>query len=228
MTSDHHMSWDPQWENIFRTRGWTRYPLESLIRFAARHYYRASDRSKVSFLELGCGEGNNVWYLTREGFDVYGLDGSATAIAKAQARLQAEGLTAHLQTGDVIRLAEIYSGRQFDVIINAGCLQHNGFAAIRSALVQARELLKPGGRIFSTMIATGSYGDGLGDEVEPGTYTNISDGHLAGLGLCHFFTLAEVQELFSDFSEVQIECAVSSADKRRQEYKHWVVEATAA
>lgn len=222
------MSWDPQWENIFCSRGWSRYPLESLIRFVARHYYQVSERSKVSFLELGCGEGNNVWYLAREGFDVYGLDGSATAINKAEQRLQAEGLTAHLQTGDVIRLAEIYSCLRFDVIINAGCLQHNRFAAVQSALVQARGLLKSGGRMFSTMIATGSYGDGLGDEVEPGTYTNISDGHLAGLGLCHFFTLDEVQELFSGFSEVQIECAISSADHRRQEYKHWIVEATAA
>jgi SAM-dependent methyltransferase len=218
------MSWDSKWEEVFRTRGWSRYPLEALVRFTARHYYRASNRRSVSFLELGCGEGNNLWFLAREGFAAHGIDGSPTAIRKAEQRLSAEGLEAHVKVGDVVKLADLYPNLRFDAVINAGCLQHNTMQAVKSILDQTRRLLKPGGRIFSTMIAAGSYGDGLGEEVEPGTFTNISDGALKDVGLCHFFTLEEVRELYAGFSGLQIEYMVASADNREQAYKHWMIE----
>lgn len=218
------MSWDSKWEEVFRSRGWSRYPLEALVRFVARHYYQASDREAVSFLELGCGEGNNLWFLAREGFAASGIDGSPTAIQKAEERLSAEGLKAHLQVGDVAELTELYTQMQFDAVLNVGCLQHNTLAAVKSILEQMRNLLKPGGRIFSTMIAAGSYGDGLGEEIEPGTFTNITDGALKDIGLCHFYTLEEIRAIHVEFSDLQVEYIGVSADNRQQVYKHWMIE----
>jgi SAM-dependent methyltransferase len=222
---DDHMSWDPTWEHIFSTRDWGRYPPEELIRFVARNFFfSALDRSEKKILEIGCGTGANIWFLAREGFDTYGIDGSPTAIAKAEHRLQEEGLKAHLQIGDIASLNSVFPAGFFDAVIDVACLQHNDMQAVPSILNQVLIALKPQGRIFSMMVATGSSGDGLGREVEPGTYVDIGEGPLQNMGLGHFFSLEEVQRLFGGFNNLAIEYSTRSLNNRQDLYKHWVVE----
>mgnify|MGYP001577668830 CR=1 FL=1 len=218
------MSWDPIWEGVFRSREWGRYPPEELIRFIARHFYSVSDRGQVKILEVGCGAGANLWYLAREGFDAYGIDGSQTAIVKAERRMQEEGVKAHLQVGDIIRLGEVYPTGFFDAVIDVACLEHNRMNAIQVILDQVLLVLKPGGRFFSMMAAVDTYGAELGKEVEPGTFIDIAEGPVSGIGLCHFFTLEEVQRTFGRFNDVQVECSNSSLNSRQQWFKLWVVE----
>src|SRR5580698_5080821 len=97
-------TWDPVWEAIFRSKSWGKYPPEHVIRFVARSFFTAEDRSKVKLLEIGCGPGANVWFMAREGFSVCGIDGSATAIERATKRLATEGLMADLRVGDYAQL----------------------------------------------------------------------------------------------------------------------------
>jgi SAM-dependent methyltransferase len=218
------MSWDPVWEQIFRTRDWGRYPPEELIRFIARYFFAVPDRKQIKILELGCGTGANLWFLSREGFDPYGIDGSETAIAKAHQRLQAEGMTAHLQVGDIIALDDFYSPASFDAVIDVACLWCNRLGDVHSIVDKTLALLKPQGRIFSMTLAAGTYGDGLGTQVEPGTFLDIREGPLHGTGLNHFFTLEEVEQVFERFSNVGIEYSIRSLDNRQHVFKHWVTE----
>ncbi|MEH1796636.1 class I SAM-dependent methyltransferase [Nostoc sp.] len=218
------MNWDSTWEQIFSTREWGKYPPEEVIRFIARNFYGCLDRKKIKLLEIGCGTGANIWYMSREGFDVYGIDGSNTAIAKAENRLQSEGLKAHFQVGDLISLSNFYSPAYFDAVLDVGCLQHNSIQGIKTIVEQVKTVLKPGGKIFSITVASGSWGDGLGKEVEPGTFIEIKEGPLEGKGLCHFFSLEEVQLFSSQFADVEIEYSVRSLNHQKQYYKHWLVE----
>jgi SAM-dependent methyltransferase len=218
------MSWDPHWEQIFRVHDWGRYPPEELIRFAGRNFFKVPARKDVKILEIGCGTGANIWFLAREGFDTYGIDGSATAIAKAKQRLQEENLKAHLQVGDIVGLDEFYADIHFDAVVDVACLQHNKIQAIRTVLDQVLILLKPQGKIFSMMIAAGSYGDSLGQEIEPGTFADILEGPLHNRGLVHFFEEQEVQQLFKIFADIQLEYSTRSLNNRQHWYKHWVIE----
>jgi SAM-dependent methyltransferase len=218
------MSWDPTWEHIFRTRDWGRYPPEELIRFVARNFFSVSDRREVRILELGCGTGANIWFCAREEFDVYGIDGSKSAIAKAKQRLKKEELKAHLQIGDIASLYSLFPAGYFDAVIDVVCLQHNELRAVQSILDQVLIALKPQGKIFSMLVAAGSYGDGLGREVAPGTFVDIEAGPLQGMGLGHFFSLEEVQRLFGGFNDIAIEYSTRSLNDRQHWYKHWVVE----
>ena len=84
-------SFDETWEEIHATQEWGKYPSESVIRFAARNYYK-SDRKDVKILDFGCGGGSHTWYLAREGFDVYAFDGSQSAVKNVKVRLEQEGL----------------------------------------------------------------------------------------------------------------------------------------
>jgi SAM-dependent methyltransferase len=220
------MSWDTAWEEIFSAREWGRYPPEELIRFVARHFFQVQDRKQVKILEIGCGTGANIWFLAREGMDAYGIDGSPSAIIRAGKRLEEEGLSANLQVGDIINLFDTYSSLRFDAIIDLVCLQHNALPAVKHILDQVMILLKPGGKVFSLMVAVGSYGEGFGTEVAPGTFVDISEGPLQGKGLTHFFTLEEIHELFQGFSNRQIEYSMRSVNNQQHFYKHWVIEGT--
>lgn len=219
------MSWDPVWEEVFRTHDWGKYPPEELVRFVARNYYSAPDRKKVRLLEVGCGTGANVWYMAREGFDVHGVDGAPTAIDKAKRRMAEEKVPARLQVGDIITLAGLYGSAQFDGVVDVACLWCNRLKDIEAMVREIREVLKPGGRVFSMLLAEGSYGQGLGREIEPGTFVDIAEGPLKGRGLNHFFTLDEVKRVFAGFADVQIEYSTRSMNARQHLFTLWVVQA---
>jgi SAM-dependent methyltransferase len=220
------MSWDPLWEEIFRSRDWGRYPPEELIRFVARNFFLISARRSIKILELGCGPGANVWFLSREGFDTYAIDGSSTAIVKANERLSNEGLTAHLQVGDVIDVNSYFPETNFDAVIDVCCLECNRMKETIGIVESVRSLLTPGGKLFSMLVAEGSFGHQYGREVESGTFADFTDGPMRGQGLCHFFTLEEVLQLFRGFAEVQVEFSIRSLNQQQFWYKHWVVEAS--
>src|SRR6202012_2431216 len=81
------------WDDVFSSQEWGKYPSEAMIRFVARNFYKAPDRKKVALLEVGCGPGPNIWYMCREGFDVYGVDRSKVAMGLCGDRLRREGLS---------------------------------------------------------------------------------------------------------------------------------------
>ena len=60
--------------------------------------------SDSNVLEIGCGTGANIWYLAREGFAAYGLDGSKVALTKAEERLNSENLKFKLIHSDAIKI----------------------------------------------------------------------------------------------------------------------------
>jgi SAM-dependent methyltransferase len=219
------MSWDTIWESVFSSREWGKYPPEELIRFIARTFYRVPDRSAVRVLEVGCGPGANIWYLSREGFTVSGIDGSPSAIDTARRRLASEKLEADLRVGDIVALRDVYEPESFDAVIDVACLQCNRLSTVTAVVGQIHGILKQGGHMFSMMVAAGSVGQGSGTELESGTYTGIVDGPLSGAGVNHFFTLDEVQAVFGDFRDVSVEYAIRSYDQRKSPYKHWVTTA---
>lgn len=115
-------SWDSNWEKIFKAQEWGKYPSENLIQFVARNFYK-KNRAEVKLLEVGCGTGANIWYMSREGFNVSGIDGSDTAIKIAQERMKNENLNARLIVGDIISLP--FDNMEFDAIIDNECLYSN-------------------------------------------------------------------------------------------------------
>ncbi len=221
------MTWDPTWEKVFRERDWGRYPPEELIRFVARHYYGVPDRSAIRILEIGCGTGANLWYLAREGFAAWGIDGSQSAIRATYERIANDDpvpMWGIVKVADATNLAKEFRPRYFDAVIDVCCLQHNRLADQRAILGQAHAVLKPGGRVFSMMVGAGSWGDGLGTELEPGTFTDITEGPAAGLGVTRFVTHREAWELFRSFEGVDISISSRTMNGLRDRWSMWVIE----
>ena len=184
------MAFDKTWEEIFRTKEWGKYPPEELVRFIARNYYNVLDRKKVKILDIGCGTGSCIWFMAKEGFDVYGIDGSKTAISIAKKRLQDENLSAHLKEGDFINLE--YPKSYFDCITDISSLQHNSIADIKIILSQVKGILKPSGKVFSVM---NSNATNLKKDVNLFTEKRV----------VNYFSEKEVIDMFSIFDEILID-----------------------
>ena len=70
-------------------------------------------------LELGCGTGTNSVWLAEQGFDVTGLDISATALRQAGDRAAAAGVTVRFLQADVLSPPDL--GEPFAFFFDRGC-----------------------------------------------------------------------------------------------------------
>ena len=165
------------WEGIFANREWGKYPPECLIRFIARNFYNAPDRSKVRILELGLGTGANLWFCAREGFSVSGIEWSRTGVERFKKRLEAEGLTGQieqLEVGDYLEKLDCFEDGGFDAVLDVASLCCNEYEKTQKIFQKAFKKLKIGGKFFSTALGLGSLGSGEGFfEPKEGIYTGV-------------------------------------------------------
>jgi ubiquinone/menaquinone biosynthesis C-methylase UbiE len=216
------LAWDEVWERIFREREWGRYPQEEVVRFVARNFYRAPERSRVSMLEIGCGPGSGTsWFIAREGFRLTGIDASPTAIARARRRFTDEGLAGEFVEGPVDALP--FPDASFDAVLDVVCLACNSERETRAIVGEVRRVLKPGGLHFSLTPASGCWGDGAGERVDATTLREVSEGPFAGLGKTRFATRESLGELYREFHDLALERATRSADNGAREITHWIV-----
>lgn len=217
------MAWDPVWEKLFRENAWGKYPSEPLIRFVARNFYGAPDRSAVKIFELGCGPGANMWYVAREGFSAHAVDGSPEAIARATRRLDDEcpGWKGELRVGDFTRLP--YPDASFDAVIDHEAVYCNSFEESQGIYAEAWRILKPGGKLFSRTFATGCVGDGTGKAAGLNAWF-ATEGPLAGKGMSRFTALEDIPALLGPFQQTSLEYITYSLDGRAAEVKEWLIE----
>jgi len=196
-------SWDPTWEKVFQSQEWGKYPEVNLVRFIARNFYKALDRNKVRILDVGGGTGANSWYIAREGFDVYVIDGSETAIKILKNRFEKEGLKSHTYVGDVINLP--FEDNFFDGVVEVECLSCNTLKNVQRIVDEIHRVLKPKGKVYSQFLGKETWGFNSGKKIEEGTYKDITEGDLAGKGIIHSTDENEIKNLFSRFSKLDIE-----------------------
>jgi SAM-dependent methyltransferase len=153
-------------------------------------------------LDLGCGAGRHTVYLAQEGFEVYALDISPEGVEYTAQWLTGEGLRAKLQQADVTALP--YPDDFFDSIVSVSVLHHNTIANIRIATGEIRRTLRPGGLFFATECAKGDYQDGLGEQIESGTYLAPEDADQPGVPH-HFFSEDEARALLHSFRVIELE-----------------------
>lgn len=217
------MAWDAIWEQVFKDQPWGKYPNEEIIRFIARHYYSAPNRHEVSVLELGCGPGANLWFLAREGFNVYGIDGSPTAVAMAESYLNEScpDWRGEVIQGDIVRLP--YADHSFDAVIDSEVVYCNSFENSIQIYKEAYRVLKPGGRMFVRTFAEGSWGDGTGIRMADDAWV-CAEGPNAGKGYSRFTKETQIPDLLTDFEILSTETVSRSGCARKALITEWIIE----
>jgi len=211
-------SWDSNWEKIFKAQEWGKYPSENLIQFVARNFYK-KNRAEVKLLEVGCGTGANIWYMSREGFNVSGIDGSDTAIKIAQERMKNENLNARLIVGDIISLP--FDNMEFDAIIDNECLYSNNEQNSIRVLSEINRVLKNEGLFYSRTFSKEMFiGEKLNEQIFE--YNNISDGPLKDKGFVRLINKEKIKYLYGKYFTInsidKLEYTVNNESQVISEY----------
>lgn len=212
-------SWDPVWEKVFSENAWGKYPGESLIRFIARNFYKLN-RPEVKILEVGCGPGANIWYMAKEHFSPYGIDGSSTAIKQAQSRLSEENLSAELIVGDVVNLP--YPDNFFDAVIDIECLYANDIDNTQKILNEIYRVLKKNGLFYSRTLSEKMYLGKSRVQIAEKSFTDISDGPIAGKGFTRLMDMNDINSLYGKIFKIRsidfLECTQNNRAETISEY----------
>lgn len=222
------MTWDPVWEQIFSSRAWGKYPGEDLVRFVARNFYSVADRSATRILEVGSGTGANLWFLAREGFAAHGIDGSATGVQIACQRLESEcpgwnqpPANGSVVMGDFMKLP--WPDGYFDAVLDCEAVYCNDFEDSQRVYREMHRVTRDGGKLFVRTFATGTWGDGIGQQLAPRRY--VADaGPMAGKGPSRYTDLDELPALLAPWDLGEINLLTRTLDSQRHTIREWSIE----
>lgn len=172
------------WERAYRQgQQLNAYPHDLLVSIIARKYFDVpwSLRHKIRILDLGCGAGCNAKFLAENGFDIYGIDGAATAIKICRKKFKTHALSGHFICGDIIDLP--YQDNFFDVIIDRESMYANKLSDIKRIIQGVYQKLRSKGIFISFM----------NNEFVPDKTL------IKNMGTAHLVSKKEVLELFSQF-----------------------------
>ncbi len=152
---------DPWREHYATAAGLRHWPCEALVRVLA-------GRSAVgAALEVGCGNGANLWFLAEHAAVVTGVDGNQGALDMARDYMKSRGCQrVVLLNGDALRLP-VHDMSQ-DLVVDVMLGQHVPWDHYEVLLAEYRRVLKPGGTLFRHNLAPGTT---LDDGIQVGRYT---------------------------------------------------------
>jgi len=106
-------------------------------------------------LDVGCGPGQLLLNLLREGYDAVGVDISEGMINEARTLVRANGFPHFDATsvGDIEKLE--FSDKQFDVVVASGVIEYQNDDDV--ALAEMKRVLKPGGHLILNVTNKYSY-----------------------------------------------------------------------
>ncbi|MBI2546348.1 class I SAM-dependent methyltransferase [Candidatus Woesearchaeota archaeon] len=166
-------------------------------------------------LDIGCGRGRHLSYLSNQGCMIIGTDISPDALLHCRNKVKRERSRIFFVENDVAALS--FRRELFDAVIATNSLHYNNIAGIRSAIREIYQALKPYGWIAAT-VSSSSLSHQKGIELEPGTFIrDIRDRPV----LQHFFTEQELMKLFGQFTIVKL---YETKDNGKEEGEgHWCI-----
>ena len=179
-----------QWNKIYKKEGinCSHYnilkPHEDIFKMS--DFFKKQRVKKV--LDLGCGAGRNLIYLSKKDFDVCGIDYAHEGLKIIKERLKKEKIKSNLKLGNIFNKLP-YEDNFFDAVISIQVLQHGKVNEIKGAIQEIRRILKPSGLIFVTLcgrISNGKVRDYLiktAKKIAPRTYIPTMGNEK---GLTHF------------------------------------------
>jgi SAM-dependent methyltransferase len=129
-------------------------PAEELVRFCGR---RRGGLGRV--LEVGCGNGANLWYLAEQSEGAVGMDFCADALSVARILCAERGIPAAasaLVLGSASHLP--FADGRFDTVVELMVSQHAPWEAHADLYREYRRTLRPGGLAFLYHLMQGTSG----------------------------------------------------------------------
>lgn len=194
-------SFDKSWEKNIYSKGkqLNLYPYDILVSIIARKFFDIpyEKRKKIKVLDLGCGGGNNSKFLAENDFNIFGIDGSETAVKISKERFKKWKLKGNFIQGDFLNLP--YKDNFFDLIIDRESIYANTFNNIKDIINGVYRKLKINGFFISFIYNIYHPDKRFGKKIELNTYKNFFKGSFKEAGITHFFNMEEILKLYSKF-----------------------------
>lgn len=143
------------------------WPDENLVRFLGTRFPDRAANAQRRAVEIGCGNGRNLFALEKQGFETLGVDISEEAATSCRAILSAAGMRAQVLTG---AFQDVLSPDQpFDLIVWDSPFIDTE-AGMADGFARARALLKAGGMLWVKFRHPDSWFAKLGGHQGGGTY----------------------------------------------------------
>ncbi len=205
----------PSWNELFE-QGEFRWenPHESAVALvpilAERHARRV--------LDLACGAGRHLVYLSRAGFQVYGADIAANGLESARQWLARERLGANVAQSNMSTIP--FVDESFDAVICICAIQHQMLPNLLKTVREVRRVLRYRGLFLATFPSRRDRRYGQGREVEPNTFLSV---FRPDVGIPHHYSnLAEIEELLDGFAIMRIELEEHDVEPGNR-FSHWQV-----
>lgn len=177
------------WDKLYREAGrvWSESPDLLLAQYAPLI-------PKGRILDLGMGEGRNLIYFAKHGFEAIGVDISPTAVDRFLDKAKSMQIAAQAQTADI---------RSFDIepdgfvlIISTMTLQFIKKSESEALIQRIKQGLQSDGMVYLTMFSTEepAYARETRTEIEPNTFSSDD-----GQRIVHYFERDEILSAFADF-----------------------------
>lgn len=189
------MSFDINWEEKVykKKRQINNYPFDWVVSSVSKHI---SINKKNIAVELGCGTGNNLEFLSGHGYSkIIGVDGSKSAIQYAKKKLK--------KNKKIILMQADFSKTFFenvDLFLDRGSVTHNKKKVIKKIFKNVLSQLNSGGFFLSSLFSKKH--DGFKDRKGANFFAkemNIQNGIVAS-----FFDEKEIKNLFRDFNIISL------------------------
>jgi cyclopropane fatty-acyl-phospholipid synthase-like methyltransferase len=189
-----------EWNEILKRRDYSREEPDKLV---IQFTESLKNKHAKRVLDLGCGAGRHLIYLTKQGFETYGIDISETGLKQAKNRLKREKLNAALIKCDMKTLP--YVSHCFDAVISLFTIYHNTKQGIKDTITETHRTLRKKGTILLNFQSKRSSKHGKGTKIEENTFIQ-ENGPEKGI-IHHFVDENEIHELLKGFkiSKIQLE-----------------------
>ncbi|MBN1051160.1 class I SAM-dependent methyltransferase [Clostridium botulinum] len=194
------------WQNLHKqNRFRPKYPAELIVQYVFKNFTK--DKS-TKVLDIGCGAGRHVYFMANENIDAYGVDISQSGIEYTTKLLKENGVSANLEISSMDKLP--FEDNYFEGIICYGVLYYCKNKEIKNAVQEMKRVLVENGKGLVVVRNKKDYRYGKGKEIEKNTFLikerDKSKCAFNENGMTmHFFDRKEVEELFKEFKEVEID-----------------------
>jgi SAM-dependent methyltransferase len=189
------MSFDINWEKKIykKKRQINNYPFDWVVSSIIK--YIPKNKKNIA-VELGCGTGNNLEFLSNQGYSkIIGVDGSKSALQYAKKKLKKNNKI-QLMHADFTKIFFV----NIDLFLDRGSITHNKKEDIKKIFISILSQLNKGGFFFSSMFCKSHYGykDRNGENFFS-KEMKVKNGIVAS-----FFQEKEIRSLFKDFNLISL------------------------
>jgi len=184
------------WEEIYQIKGDV---LKGTLKKIREAVPLLKKRKTKKILDLGCSTGRNSLFLVEQGFSVYAVDNSETAIKMLNEKIKSKGLK-NVMTFIEDMCSLSFKDNSFDAVICTGILQHATLECQKKTVREIKRTLKKNGLLIADLMSTKDPDFKAGKEIEENTFIGLEEEEETPH---HCSNLKEARELFSGFKIIK-------------------------